>query len=144
MATRPPIVRHQAGTGLQLLGATSLLDNYFNPSSFTAVSAITPTVETEAVASHSRKRYPGHAGYGVSAHSRSKLKGGTEPGSNALPGQRFWCERPTGQGLLRKSNAVQFAYIGTWKALQQFARSNIVGANFILRNHSGESALIVD
>jgi hypothetical protein len=139
-----PNIRHQAGTGLQIIGPTTYLDNYFAAGSFTAISAVSPTVEEEAVGSHTRKRYPGHVGYGVSAHSRSKLKGGTEPGSNATPGQRFWCERPTGSGPLRKSNAVQFAYIGTWKALQQFARANVVGGNFTLRNFSGEKTIIID
>lgn len=144
MATRPPIVRHQAGTGLQLLGATSLLDNFFQIGPSNVVAAVTPEVVIEAVNSHVRKRYPGDVGVQVSAHARTKLIGGTEDGANALPGKRFWCERPSGTGALRRSNAVQFNYIGTWKALRTYAQANIAGANFILRNSSGESVLIVD
>ena len=139
-----PNIRHQAGTGLQLIGPTTLLDNYFQSGSFTPIAADTPETVIEQVNSHVRKRYPGDVGVNVSAHARVKLVGGTEAGSNASPGKRFWCERPSGTGPLRKSNAVQFTYIGTWKALQTFARAHMTGANFILRNSSGESVLIVD
>jgi hypothetical protein len=139
-----PNIRHQAGTDLQLIGPTSLLDNYFQIGSFTPIGAVAPELVTESVNSHVRKRYPGDIGTNVSAHARVKLVGGTEAGSGAEPGKRFWCERPTGSGPLRKSNAVQFSYIGTWKALRQYAQANMAGANFTLRNYSGEKDEIID
>jgi hypothetical protein len=139
-----PNIRHQAGTDLQIIGPTSYLDNYFQIGSFTPVAAVAPELVTESVNSHVRKRYPGDIGTNVSAHARVKLVGGTEDGSSATPGRRFWCERPSGTGPLRKSNAVQFTYIGTWKALRTFAQQNMAGANFILRNSSGESVEIID
>jgi len=139
-----PNIRHQAGTGLEIIGPTSYLDDYFQVGSLTPISATAPVVVTESVNSHVRKRYPGDIGTNVSAHARVKLVGGTESGSNASPGRRFWCERPSGTGPLRKSNAVQFTYIGTWKALREFAQANMAGANFTLRNFSGEKIEIID
>ena len=144
MATRLPVVRHQAGPNLQILGATTALDNYFSAASLVPVASVPPTESTLGVQKHTRKRYPGHAGYDVSAHDRTVQKGGTEAGSAAAPGKRFWCERPTGAGATRKTNAKQFSYIGSWKDLQAFARANNVGGNFTLRNCSGEKSLIVD
>ena len=139
-----PNVRHQAGTNLQIIGPTSLLGDYFQNTSLTPIGAVAAETVIESVNSHVRKRYPGDVGVNVSAHARVKLVGGTEAGSNASPGRRFWCERPTGVGPLRRTNAVQFAYIGTWKALRQFAQANKTGGNFILRNFSGEKDEIID
>ena len=139
-----PNIRHQAGANLQIIGPTSLLDDYFQNGSLTPIGAVAAATVLEAVNSHVRRRYPGDIGTNVSAHARVKLVGGTKAGSNASPGKRFWCERPTGVGSLRKTNAVQFTYIGTWKALRQFAQANMAGANFILRNSSGEKDEIID
>jgi hypothetical protein len=142
MATRPPIIRHQATSSLFLLGATSLLDNYFASASILPVSAVAPVARNEAVAQHTRRRYPGDVGHGVSAHARSTTTEVGRAGSPAQPGKRFWCERPSGEGPLRKSNAVQFSYLGSWKDLKAFARAQGIGANFILRNSSGRSVVI--
>lgn len=139
-----PNIRHFAGANLQIIGPTSLLDDYFQVGSLTPIAATTPEVVTETVKAHVRKRYPGDSGINVPVHARTRLVGDTEAGSNASPGRRFWCERPTGVGSLRKSNAVQFTYIGTWKALREFAEANMAGASFTLRNYSGEKKEIAD
>jgi hypothetical protein len=127
-----------------IIGATSLLDNYFAAASLVPESQSPAVVVIEAVAAHTRKRYPGHVGHGVTAHARVTTTEVGKSGGGANPGEKFWCERPTGSGALRKSNAVQFSYIGTWKDLKAFARANITGANFILRNKSGRSVVIED
>ena len=144
MSTRPPSVRHIAGANLVIIGATSLLDNYFAAASLVPETQAPSQTVIEEVASHTRRRYPGHVGHGVTAHARVTTTEVGRNGGGASPGEKFWCERPTGTGALRKSNAVQFSYIGTWKDLKAFARANIVGANFILRNKSGRSVVIVD
>jgi hypothetical protein len=137
MATRPPAKRHRASATLTLIGATSLLDDYFTAA--TIPVAVTPAsvVQNQAVNAHVRKRYPGHVGIAVPAHARVTTTEGSFSGGGAQPGKTFWCERPTGTGPLRKSNARQFTYIGTWDDLKAFARANKTGTQFILRNHSG-------
>lgn len=144
MATRPAIVRHNAGPNLKIIGATSLLDNYFSSASLVPEAVGPPVLVIEAVAQHTRKRYPGHQGHSVTAHARATTTEVGKAGGGASPGEKFWCERPTGTGALRKSNAVQFSYLGSWKDLKAFARTNIVGASFVLRNRSGRSVVIVD
>jgi hypothetical protein len=121
-----------------------LLDNYFAAASLVLESQSSPQPVIESVASHTRRRYPGHVGHSVTAHARVTSTEVGRSGGGASPGEKFWCERPTGTGALRKSNAVQFSYIGTWTDLKAFARANITGANFILRNKSGRSVVIVD
>jgi hypothetical protein len=142
MSTRPPSVRHIAGANLVIIGATSLLDNYFAAASLVPETLAPSQTVIEEVASHTRRRYPGHVGYGVTAHARVTTTEVGRNGGGASPGERFWCERPTGSGALRKANAVQFSYIGSWKDLKAFARANITGASFVLRNKTGRSVVI--
>jgi hypothetical protein len=139
-----PNIRHQAGADLQIIGPTAYLGQFFTESSIIPVAAVAPELVTESVDSHVRKRFPGDIGINVAGHTRLTLVGGTESGSNTTPGRRFWCERPEGEGPNRKSNAVQFAYIGTWKALRTFAQANVGGNPYTLRNSSGEKVQITD
>ena len=123
-----------------LYGDSSKLDNFFDG---LAVAAEAPlTTSNQSVNGHSRKRYPGDPGFNVSGHSRERKVVPTK-GGNTLPGFRFWCERPTGTGANRRSNAVQFSYVGDWGSLVTLAQSAGKGANFVLRNSSGRSKLIV-
>ena len=145
MTSRPPILRHTAGANLTLFGATSLLDNFFASSSFQVASSATPEVIIESVAQHTRRRYPGDNGHIVQSHARVTTDEVSEAGGGAKPGDSFWCERTEGgEGSPSTVVARQFAYTGTWKDLKAFARANVTGGNFRLRNHSGRSIIVED
>lgn len=142
MSTRPPAQFHTEAVGgrpLVLIGATSLLDDYFTGLTADAAQAI--TTRTESVSSSTVNRWPGDPGFIRKSHQRVKSNE-KDMGGPALPGRRFWCERPTGTGDNRRSNARQFNYIGTWKDLKAFARSSNFGPRFKIRNSSGKSAWI--
>lgn len=56
--------------------------------------------------------------------------------NNSTPGRRFWLEKTTGSGPLRRRVVRQFTYQGTWAGLRDFAREN-VNQDAVLRNSSG-------
>lgn len=122
-----------------LIGNRSELEKYFSPGSLTLIAAIEGADGTATVKAHSRKRYPGGPTATVAGHSRrvSGLK--AYGGGGALPGERFYCERPTGEGPSRKSNAQAFSYLGTWAELKRRARAARTGTTFTLRNKSGKA-----
>lgn len=130
-----------SGNILQIWGNGGKLANFFG--------ALTPRpddqliIKTASVNGHSRKRYPGATPTSVDGHSRTTKDRPTK-GGKTLPGFRFWCERPSGQGANRRSNAVQFNYSGNWGDLVDFAMTVGAGAPFVLRNSSGRSILVND
>jgi hypothetical protein len=129
-----------AGEGsVTLLGDRTELEKYFSAGSLTLIPAIEGQDGTATVRQHSRRRYPGGPGATVAGHDRrvSGLK--AYGGGGALPGERFYCERPTGEGPLRRSNAQAFSYLGTWAELKRRARAARVGTTFTLRNKSGKA-----
>lgn len=140
------IRRHDAFIGedkaLTIYGDTNLLDDYIGGLALTTGSGIGVTRQ-ESVNGHNRKRYPGDAGVQVGGHTRTVIDVVLEPGVT-LPGFRFWCERPTGTGENRRSNARQFNYVGNWGDLVSYATANAVGAPYTLRNSSGRSVRITD
>lgn len=144
MATRLPSKRHAAGGSLIFIGPTSKLNQFFVPTSLTLESATTPEVVASEVKRHKRRRYPGDPGVDVEAHGRVSLRGGTKSGAGAQPGNPFYCERPVGTGGNAKVKVVKFSYIGTWSDLRTFAKTNVTGGNFVLRNSTGEAEEIID
>jgi hypothetical protein len=139
-------VRHQVADGFgpvfYITGKGEELLNFFDVTSLDPVSIDPPVLESRSVRTFRRKRYPGDPGHVVSEHSRSVLKERASGGGGAMPGERFWCERPTGNGDERRSNARQFTYEGSWSTLKEFARQAGAGNAFILRNHSGKSITV--
>ena len=122
-----------------IYGDTSKLGSFFSGLEVSGVMGI--TTSNQSVNGHSRKLYPGNAGFSVSGHNRVRKVIPTK-GGNTLPGFRFWCERPTGTGANRRSNAKQFNYTGDWGDLVLMAEALGTGENFYLRNSSGRSKLI--
>jgi len=142
MATRPPALFHTETVGgrtVVLIGATSILDDFFT--GLTPDAAEEVTTRTESVAASTVNRFPGDTGFNRAGHTRTKSNEKTK-GGPALPGRRFWCERPTGTGEERRSNAKQFNYLGSWKDLVALARASAFGPDFTLRNSSGRSVRI--
>jgi len=145
MTTRPPVLEHRTTGGnvpaMKIWGATSLLHQYFAASSLPLSTATAPVEKTASVGQHTRIRYPGGPARTVRAHSRAFLKG-SGGGGGARPGNRFWCERSTGEGESKVTVARQFAYEGSWKNLKKWAKASRTGATFVLRNSSGRSETI--
>jgi hypothetical protein len=140
--TLPPILRHTVSVNsneVQIFGRTNILDDYF--SGIEPDELVTPNATQQSVNGHKRNRYPGDAGFNVGGHLRDRSNIPTK-GGNTLPGFRFWCERPTGTGNGRRSNARQFNYSGNWQDLVQFAEDNSFGSEYTLRNSSGRSVQI--
>jgi hypothetical protein len=142
MTTRPASNRHAATAALTLIGPTSYLSQFFASSSLPLQSAAAVTTKAQTVRVHVRRRGPGAPGSVVKQHPRSVSSETGNAGSQAKPGERFWCERPSGTGAARRSNAKQFSYEGSWKDLKAFARLRRTGADYILRNSSGRSVVI--
>ena len=127
---------------LFITGAGGYLNNYFTTNSMDVANESSSEQVTRVVGRHNRKRYPGDTGHAVREHNRRTDSQAAKGGGGAAPGERFWCERPTGEGENRRSNARQFIYEGNWNSLKLFARANGVGAPFTLRNASGKSILV--
>jgi hypothetical protein len=142
MATRPVSNRHAATATLTLIGPTTYLSQFFAASSLPLRASLPVTTKDQVVKFHVRRRGPGAPGSVVKQHSRSVSSERGVSGSQAKPGERFWCERPSGTGAARRSNARQFSYEGSWKDLKEFARLRRTGADFILRNSNGVSVTI--
>jgi hypothetical protein len=145
MATRPPVIEHKTSGGsvpaMRIWGATSYLHQFFTASSLVVSTSTNPVAKTSSVKQHTRIRYPGGPAVTVSQHDRSFLpsSGG---GGGAKPGNRFWCERSTGEGAAKVTTSRQFAYTGSWKNLKAWAKASRTGAVFVLRNSSGRSEVI--
>lgn len=122
-----------------LIGNRAELEKYFSPGSLTFLPAVEGPDGSATVKTHARRRYPGGPAATVAGHSRrvSGLK--AYGGGGALPGERFYCERPTGQGASRRSNAQAFSYLGSWAELKRRARASRTGLAFTLRNKSGKA-----
>lgn len=142
--TLDPIYRHDAtanGQTVEIWGRTDVLDQFFD--GLEPAENETPNAQQQNVNGHNRKRYPGDAGFNVGGHQRNRSFIATK-GGNTLPGFRFWCERPTGIGTGRRSNARQFNYQGNWQDLVAYAEVNSFGSAYTLRNSSGRSVRIGD
>jgi len=139
-------VRYNAGDGqghpLHITGAGNQLLAFFDSASMTPTSDQVPSDENYNVGQHRRKRFPGDTGHIVRQHVREVTNERASGGGGALKGERFWCERPTGEGDARRSNARQFTYEGTWSNLKRFARANATQSAFTLRNSSGKSITV--
>jgi len=127
---------------LYIIGGGSQLLAFFNQESMAPYNANDFTESERQVSQHRRKRYPGDPGAIVRQHDRTVGRERSSGGGGAMPGERFWCERPSGEGDARRSNARQFAYEGTWRSLKRFARAAGHGSPFILRNSSGKSIIV--
>ena len=128
------------GGDVFVIGDPDIMNDYIN--SFEVMNLPGDQTIASSVAGHNRKRYPGDAGTSVDGHARTRKVVATL-GGNTRPGFRFWLERPTGEGVNRRSNARQFNYIGDWGDLVAIARAGRTGSDFILRNSSGRSVTIV-
>jgi len=128
---------------LYITGVGQELVAFFNAASASLAAAQNPDDVNQQVSGHRRKRYPGDPGALVGSYVRTTSTEKASGGGGAMPGVRFWCERPTGEGEARRSNARQFTYEGTWLSLKNYARANGIGGPFILRNSSGKSIAVV-
>ena len=146
MATRPASITISPDQGVLALplwinGPSAYLSAYFDASFWNELGSTAPTAVTTEVAGHSRRRYPGGPTSGVDPHERTGLPP-APGGGGAKPGERFWCERTTGTGANRVTQARQFTYQGKWSDLRAFAEAAKTGLPFTLRNHSGRSDVI--
>jgi hypothetical protein len=145
MATRPPVIQHTTSGGsvpaMKIWGATSYLHQYFSASSLPVSTVVAPVAKTASVDQHTRTRYPGGPARTVRSHGRAFLQA-SGGGGGARPGNRFWCERSTGEGQSKVTTARQFAYEGSWANLKKWAKASRTGATFVLRNSSGRSEVI--
>lgn len=135
MASRP---KPQKSTQV-VDGKTLVL--YVKPSEVAPyIGTITPDPDelmlttTEAVKSHTRRRYVGGPAVSVAGHTRSRTSGDKKAGLT-LPGNNAWLERKTGTPL--KTVREQITFVGTFASLKAFCKES-AAIPFVLRSPWGE------
>lgn len=100
---------------------------------------------TSSVDGHTRKMYPGDAGFGVEGHERVEIYTPDKAGSNVLPGKPFYIEVTQGTGELAITKVTRFSYIGRWGDLKTKCMGDLAPSpNIVVRNASGSSKVLVE
>jgi hypothetical protein len=99
-----------------------------------------PVTTTQAVGTHSRKRYIGGPTSQVSGHSRSRVSG-DRLAPLTLPGNNAYLERMVGTPPKRKVETITF--VGSFAQLKDFCKDKAV-VPFILRSPWGEPFQIAE